>query len=132
MNDHDYLHYSVLDKRGKTSVPMESSSHTNTVNHGTTTPTCTSQTTQTSTITNPIKGIRVNKSRRLQESLKTNERFRDLNEKKFADDKCYQERKNQLIKADMQNKENYRERKASALESIANSFAQIASQMSKN
>ncbi|KAG5889827.1 hypothetical protein JTB14_023152 [Gonioctena quinquepunctata] len=77
------------------------------------------------------KKMRINKTSRLQESLKTNARFIDINEKKFLDDKIYQDKKNSLMETKLKNREIFEDRVASAIVSIAESLGKIASGISK-
>ncbi|KAG5869025.1 hypothetical protein JTB14_025914 [Gonioctena quinquepunctata] len=92
-----------------------------------TAPSCSSQIYSTST----KKKMRTNKTSRLQESLKTNARFIDINEKKFSDDKIYQDKKISLMETKLKNREIFEDRVASALESIAESLGKLASGISK-
>ncbi|CAH1183936.1 unnamed protein product [Phaedon cochleariae] len=82
----------------------------------------------TTEISGPKKVTKkVTKSARLQESLKTNNRFIDMNGEKFRSDKLYQEKKIALLESQSIYKKVYLDKKLSALQSIANSFSEIAS-----
>lgn len=79
----------------------------------------------------PCLKKRIGKSGRLQQSLKTNERFMDLNQQKFMDDKFYQEKKIAVREREVKNNEIFQNRVASAFENIAESLAKIAEAASK-
>ncbi|KAG5873501.1 hypothetical protein JTB14_029177 [Gonioctena quinquepunctata] len=91
-----------------------------------TAPSCFSQTYSTST----KNKMGINKTSRLQESLKTNARFIDINEKKFSDDKIYQGKKISLMETKLENREIFEDRVASASESVVESLRYLASGIS--
>lgn len=72
------------------------------------------------------KSNKITKSARLQESLKTNNRFIEINSEKFHNDKLYQERKIQILESESIHRKSYMDQKLLLWQSIADSFSQIS------
>lgn len=119
-NDYDHIYFCNNEVERDETVPIQPAQCSSQ-----TAPSC-SRTLSTST----KKKMRINKTGRLQESLKTNSRFIDMNELKFSNDKIYQDKKISLIETKLKNKKIFQDRVASALENMAESLEKLASEMS--